>query len=1176
MADRVFSYEFRGSFGNLQAGLTAAQKNVSDLSSKMTALDKDGARMRAGLGQIGDTAGKVGLVAAAGLGAVVLTAAKFDKAMSAVSAVTGESAGNMEKLRQAALDAGAATAFSATEAAAGIENLAKAGVSTSDILGGGLAGALDLAAAGEIGVAEAAEAASKAMTQFGLAGADVPHIADLLAAAAGKATGDVSDFTQALNQSGLVADQVGLSIEETTGGLAAFASAGLLGSDAGTSFKTMLGALTPNSSKAAEVMADLGLNAYDAQGNFVGLAEFAGQLQTALGDMSAEQRQAALETIFGSDAVRAASVLYEQGESGIRDWTAAVDDSGYAAEVAGERLDNLAGDWEEFTGSLETALIGAGEGSQSILRELVQGATGVVNAFNGLPSSAQSVATGLLAITAVTGSAAWFGSKVIQGVANTKQALDDLGISAGKTSGNLGAVAKAGAGLAIVATVGAGIGSAIANLTGANLELEDLDRNLQSIAGGVANAELGKIVDDLRIIGDSEGWVGGIREGIVEVGSLNGFFGTFSTTLDGAQSDIEAVDQRLAALVESGNGDQAAAIFESIVAELNGLPAGSSMSQEALDSVMGKFDSYGTAAENAAAATGEVTEEGAGAAGALDEVGGAADEAAENIKALLNSLDALVGGGLDLAAASDAWAAGLRNLDESLADGTKSLVGNTDAADKNRAAVRDQVSNLLNLVNAQAETGAGAKQLEGQMRRGYDAILAAGKAANISEGDMRAYLKTLGLTPKSIDTVVKAMTAEADANLDKTQGKVNQLDRSSANPKVQAQVSAAQAAIQSVWNALTNLDGKTATTWVTTRRVTTGGMGPTGSAEGGTVPKTGLGYADRHPYLLADGEEVISNRYGQADKHRPLLKAINAGRLAEGGTAGGRPGFGPMNPLYGIGRDFISAGEMAGRLANLTVRQLAKVGEDMERLAKGPLSKLAKAFEKATELAQEELEASKDKLRALKDERDSIAATVESRLKTADLFGQVARPGGFDFASNTEGLTPEQIAANVAAQNSVNAALGFNVASSPVDILRADLARAREEQRMIQQLKSRGLSGSALQYAIEAEGGLSGALSLSGRELRQFENLYNRRDRVAASVGMDAGNAVLGQEIRQQTREVRAQREVTQAIREEARDTNRRLERLERLAEKAPRETGSEVGKAVNGAAAGGQRRRQG
>src|SRR5690606_2403996 len=122
---------------------------------------------------------------------------------------------------------------------------------------------------------------------------------------------------------------------------------------------------------------------------------FAGNLQSALADLTPEQRNAAMATIFGSDAVRAAAILYDEGEQGIRDWIAAVDDQGFAAETAATRMNNLKGDWEEFTGSLETALIGMGEGADGPLRDLVQGATDVVNAFNELPDGAK---TALLAI----------------------------------------------------------------------------------------------------------------------------------------------------------------------------------------------------------------------------------------------------------------------------------------------------------------------------------------------------------------------------------------------------------------------------------------------------------------------------------------------------------------------------------------------------------------------------------------------------------------------------------------------------------------------------------------------------------------------------------------------------------------------------------------------------------
>jgi TP901 family phage tail tape measure protein len=173
-------------------------------------------------------------------------------------------------LRAAAMKAGADTQYSATEAADAITEMAKAGVSAKDIMGGGLKGALSLAAAGQLDVADAAGIASVAMTQFSLTGKDLPHVADLLAAGAGKAMGSVGDLGAALNQAGLIASAAGLSIEETTGTLSAFASAGLIGSDAGTSLKTMLQALQAPSGKAAELMADLGLNMYDANGNMLG------------------------------------------------------------------------------------------------------------------------------------------------------------------------------------------------------------------------------------------------------------------------------------------------------------------------------------------------------------------------------------------------------------------------------------------------------------------------------------------------------------------------------------------------------------------------------------------------------------------------------------------------------------------------------------------------------------------------------------------------------------------------------------------------------------------------------------------------------------------------------------------------------------------------------------------
>lgn len=187
MADRSVSYAFRADISDVKAKMSAAKASVADFGAQLVAEQQTADGLTERLQAISDAGGKVGATAGSAFAAAAYASANFEESLSAVRAATGETAGGMDQLREAALDAGQATVYSATEAAGAIENLAKAGVSTQDILSGGLDGALNLAAAGSLEVADAAEAAASAMTQFGLSGADVPHIADLLAAGAGKA-----------------------------------------------------------------------------------------------------------------------------------------------------------------------------------------------------------------------------------------------------------------------------------------------------------------------------------------------------------------------------------------------------------------------------------------------------------------------------------------------------------------------------------------------------------------------------------------------------------------------------------------------------------------------------------------------------------------------------------------------------------------------------------------------------------------------------------------------------------------------------------------------------------------------------------------------------------------------------------------------------------------------------
>lgn len=559
MADRTVSVRLRADASDFVAKMRAAGRSVGDSFAAATTVTD---RQRASLDDLSMTLGVVGTAAAAGAGLAVKSYMDFDKAMSSVRATGDDARGAFDQLREAAIQAGADTAFSATEAAEGIENLAKAGVSSADILGGGLTGALDLAAAGQIDVASASETAATALTQFNLTGQDVPHIADLLAAGAGKAQGEVSDMAAALQQSGLVASQFGLSIEETTGTLAAFASAGLIGSDAGTSFRAMLMALANPAEETKETMQQLGIAAYDAQGNFVGITSLAQQLQDRLGGLTQAQRDAALAQIFGNDAVRAANVLFKDGAAGIQGWIANVDDAGYASETAATKLDNLAGDLEAFKGSLETALIGLGENADGPLRGLVQGATDAVNAFNDLPGPVKGATLAIVGGGGLVALGAAGLMKLVTTISDTRDALDNLGITGGKAATALRFV---------------GVPAAILGVTLAVDQLADhlsgLDVEASALAVSLDEwAQKGKLGGDAaRLLGDNFIWLDDAMNKVADPS----WFDTmtyqaekwavpWSASMEDAKTRITELDTALAHLATSGSADEAAEAFRRI------------------------------------------------------------------------------------------------------------------------------------------------------------------------------------------------------------------------------------------------------------------------------------------------------------------------------------------------------------------------------------------------------------------------------------------------------------------------------------------------------------------------------------------------------------------------------------------------------------------------------------
>lgn len=394
------------------------KKTNDQLNRQSSFLDKYNKNMFHVRDQAIETGAALGVMSAGlavAFGSAVKKAADFEYQMSSIQAVTGVSANEIEQFRQLAIQMGAETKFSAIEAAQGIEELAKAGISTSDILSGGLKGALDLASAGELELAEAAQIASVALNAFRSEHLSVAQAANILAGAANASATDIKEMNFGLSQVSAVAASAGLSFNDTATALAVFAQNGLKSSDAGTSLKTMLLNLTPSSKEAAKEMKRLGIitengknQFFDANGRIKSFAEIAGILQKQLAGLSEEQRNQALKTMFGTDAIRAANIAFKEGASGVQAMSKAMSKT-TAAEVAAERMDNLKGTIEELTGAWETFQIEIGSAFIPVFRNLAKGLNNVVDWFSKLnPSTKEAIGI----FTAVTAGALALGAAV--------------------------------------------------------------------------------------------------------------------------------------------------------------------------------------------------------------------------------------------------------------------------------------------------------------------------------------------------------------------------------------------------------------------------------------------------------------------------------------------------------------------------------------------------------------------------------------------------------------------------------------------------------------------------------------------------------------------------------------------------------------------------------------------
>lgn len=351
----------------------------------------------------------------ASVGAVALTAAttavvafgksaieagsNFDTSMSQLAATMGTTVDQIQNLRDKAMEMGAATSFSASEAADGLNILAMAGLTAEEQIVA-IGTVLDLAAAGAISMADAASYAVGAVKGFGDGVGNAQYYADLMAKGATLANTSVQGLGEAMSMSAATAHSYGQQADSVTLSLLRLAEQNITGSEAATALNRAMADLYAPTDAAKKALNELGVSAYDSSGAARDFNDVVDDLSAALSGYTAEEATAYAATIFTTQGLNAFNKMTATSADTLDRFRDGLANSlGSAAEQAATQLDNLSGDVTIFKSALEGAQIVVADKLMPTLREFVQfgteGLSDVTNAFkeDGLSGAMEAFGT---------------------------------------------------------------------------------------------------------------------------------------------------------------------------------------------------------------------------------------------------------------------------------------------------------------------------------------------------------------------------------------------------------------------------------------------------------------------------------------------------------------------------------------------------------------------------------------------------------------------------------------------------------------------------------------------------------------------------------------------------------------------------------------------------------------
>lgn len=833
--------------------MVAAGSSARAFGAQVLAMSDESERA---LQRLGSGAGRAGAAAAGALLLMGKAALDWESSWAGVSKTVDGSAAEMQELEDQLR--GLARTLPAThdEIAAVAEAAGQLGVAREDIATFTRT-MIDLGETTNLSADQAATAIAQMANVMGTAPEDVSRVGAALVALGNDGASTEAQILEMAQRIAGAGAQIGLTEADILAVANAAASMGIEAEAGGSSISRIFTDMAKATSQGGDSLQQFADIAGMTSAQFVSAFEddptraFASftagldEMSKAGGDVFTALDQLGLSDIRVSQALlsMAASgdLLTDSLDLGAQAWqenTALTDEAAKRYETTGAQAQVA---WNQ----IKDAGIEAGDSLLPVIAQIASGVGDVAEAFGELPAPVQGALTKLLAITAVTGGGLWFGSKVISGISDTKAALAQLGVEAGTTRAMLSRIGK-GLELAAIGLSIQFIGDELDRLFDANLE-GDINRNLEALSNGEVTGNLDKMGE--AIADFSSDWER-------NWGKVNTKMPFTTSDWEKAEEKISAVDEALAAMVESGNVEMAAAVFEQLVgmAEKEGASAAdtaAAFDQYALaldnliaskglaaggpsDGIWAAFYADADAAGDAASATD----------GYADAAGAAAAAAAEEANAIRDSVKAMRekrNATLEAFDAETQWRSALRAAREQAAKTSAGIRGSSEAALENR----QQLSGLAAAWNNQS---AAVKNNRGRFREARSAFIETAEAMGVGERAARRLADKILEIPKSRVVDIEARADQALRAAEQVRAKLDALrDR---------------------------------TITLRVRRLGEAGIGPLrggdGLADGGLVRGPGGPREDRIPAMLSNGEYVVNA--AATSLYRPLLDTINSGR----------------------------------------------------------------------------------------------------------------------------------------------------------------------------------------------------------------------------------------------------------------------------------------------------------